>query len=95
MSMGEIMSYSIARKRSVIAILAASALVAACHHHDDNDKGTKPPTGSTPPPAVTDAFVSYVSQVVATQSDTTEPAATDGVTVTTPEDAEPIALTGP
>ncbi|WP_156895532.1 hypothetical protein [Massilia putida] len=91
------MTYSIARKRSVIVILAAAALVAACHHHDDdnNNSSMPPPTGNTPPPAVTDAFVSYVSQVVATQSDTTEPAATDGVTVTTPEDVEPIALTGP
>ena len=74
--------------------LALAATLGACHHSDDDDMGSKPPVAETPnpPPAMTDAFFAYVSQIVATASDTAEPASTDGVTATAPEDTEPQPL---
>lgn len=72
------------------AALALAAALGACHHNDD-DKPT-PPVAETPPPTATDAFFAYVSQIVATFSDTAEPASTDGVTVTAPENTEPQPL---
>jgi hypothetical protein len=85
-------------KRLGLAALALAALLSACHHHDDDNGGSSsmpPPVANNPPPTMTDAFFSYVSQLVSTQSDTAEPVSTDGVTVTTPEDTEPQPLPGP
>jgi ABC-type uncharacterized transport system auxiliary subunit len=74
------------------AALALAATLGACHHNDD-DKPMTPPVAETPPPtSMTDAFFAYVSQIVATFSDTAEPASTDGVTVTAPDNTEPQPL---
>jgi hypothetical protein len=77
------------------AALALAVLLGACHHSgDDKDKPTPGPVGETPnpPPAMTDAFFAYVSQAVATFSDTAEPASLEGVTVTAPDNTEPQPL---
>jgi hypothetical protein len=75
------------------AALALAVLLGACHHHDD-DRPTPGPVAETPnpPPATTDAFFAYVSQIVATFSDTAEPASLEGVTVTAPDNTEPQPL---
>jgi len=90
------MTLNQSRKQLGLAVLALAALLAACHNNDDDDHGgsttTPPPVTTTPPPSAIDAFFTYVSQVVASVSDTAEPASTDGVTVTTPEDTEPQPL---
>jgi hypothetical protein len=81
------------RPFAALALVALAALLGACHHNDDDDH--KPPVAETPPPPVaTDAFVAYVSQQVATQSDSAEPLSTDGVSATAPEDAEPVPVPG-
>jgi len=78
-------------------LLLAAALVAtlaACHHSDD-DHDTTPggPVAETPnPPSMADAFFSYVAQVVATMNETDEPASTNGVTATAPDNTEPQPL---
>lgn len=74
--------------------LALAMALGACHHGDDDDMGSKPPVAETPnpPPAMTDAFFAYVSQIVATASDTAEPGSTDGATATAPENTEPQPL---
>jgi ABC-type uncharacterized transport system auxiliary subunit len=77
-----------ARLPVLAAALALAAVLGACHHHDDDDDNNKP----KPPPVATDAFIAYVSQIVATSSDTAEPASTDGVTVTEPDNTEPQPL---
>lgn len=85
------------RALAAMAVLGLATIVAACHHHDDDrDKGQgQPPVGGTPnPPVATDAFVTYVAQVVATQDETSEPASVEGVAVTAPESAEPLPLPG-
>jgi ABC-type uncharacterized transport system auxiliary subunit len=71
------------------AALALAVLLGACHHHDDDDDNNKP---NPPPPVATDAFFTYVSQLVATSSDTAEPASLEGVTVTEPDNTEPQPL---
>jgi hypothetical protein len=86
------------RAFAAVAVLGLAAAVAACSDHDD-DRGheqTPPPVAGSPnpPPAATDAFVSYVAQVVATQDDTGEPAATEGVAATAPEGTEPLPVPG-
>jgi hypothetical protein len=88
------MTLNQSRKRLGFAVLALAALLAACHHHDDDNGGstTPPPVTTTPPPSAMDAFFTYVSQVVASLSDTAEPTSTDGVTATTPENTEPQPL---
>ena len=84
------------RAFAAIAVLALASLIAACHSHDDDDHGQAPPVAGTPnpPPATTDSFVTYVTQVVATADETSEPAATDGVAVTTPDATEPQPVAG-
>jgi hypothetical protein len=86
-------------KRGRLPVLALGLALAmslgACHHGDDDDnKGSTPPVAETPSPptTMTDAFFAYVSQIVATLSDTAEPASTDGVAVTAPENTEPQPL---
>lgn len=80
------------RPFAALALVALAALLGACHHNDDD---RPPPVAETPPPPVaTDAFIAYVSQQVATQSDSTEPLSTDGVSATAPEDAEPVPVPG-
>jgi hypothetical protein len=80
------------RPFAALALVALAALLGACHHNDDD---RPPPVAETPPPPVaTDAFIAYVSQQVATQSDSAEPLSTDGVSVTAPEDAEPLPVPG-
>jgi hypothetical protein len=84
-----------ARLPVLAAALALAASLAACHHNDDDNHGMTPGgpgTGTTNPPAVTDAFFSYVAQVVATLNEADEPASTDGVAVTAPDNTEPQAL---
>ncbi|MGJ7914416.1 hypothetical protein ACI48D_02915 [Massilia sp. LXY-6] len=86
------------RALAAMMVLGLASIVAACHHHDDdrdNGQGQSPPAGGTTnPPVATDAFVTYVAQVVATQDETSEPASTEGVTVTAPDSAEPVPLPG-
>ena len=87
------MSKLLANRRGRLALVALPVLLAlaACgHHHDDDNTGGG--GGTTPPVATSDAFVTYVSQQVATQSDTAEPLSTDGVNPTVPENSEPVAL---
>jgi nitrous oxide reductase accessory protein NosL len=86
------MTHAHAGKRPRLAALVLAAALAACHQHDD---GTVAAPSASPDPVATDAFISYVSQVVAAQSDTAEPGSTDGVAVTTPDDTEPLPLPGP
>jgi hypothetical protein len=80
------------RPFAALALVALAALLGACHHNDDD----KPPVAETPapPPVATDAFITYVSQQVATQSDSAEPLSTDGVGATAPEDTEPLPVPG-
>ena len=86
------MSKLLANRRGRLALAALPVLLvlAACgHHHDDDNTGGG---GTTPPGATSDAFITYVSQQVATQSETAEPLSTDGVNPTVPENTEPVAL---
>jgi len=87
------MSKLLANRRGRLALAALPVLLAlaACGHHDDDDN-TGGGGGTTPPVATSDAFVTYVSQQVATQSETAEPQSTDGVNPTVPENSEPVAL---
>jgi hypothetical protein len=80
------------RPFAALALVALAALLGACHHNDDDN----PPVAQTPttPPVATDAFITYVSQQVATQSDSAEPLSTDGVGATAPEDTEPLPVSG-
>jgi hypothetical protein len=86
------------RALAAMALLALASMVAACSGHDDDrdqNQAAPPVTGTTPPPPVaSDAFVSYVAQVVATQDETGEPASTEGATLTAPEGAEPLPVPG-
>ena len=85
------------RALAAIAVLGLAALVAACSSHDDDrDSHQTPPVAGTPTPTpvATDAFITYVTQVVATQDDTGEPGSTEGVAVTAPEDTEPLPVPG-
>jgi hypothetical protein len=85
------------RALAVVAVMGLAAAVAACSDHDDDrDHHQTPPVAGTPnpPPVATDAFVSYVAQVVATQDDTGEPASTEGVAATAPEGTEPLPVPG-
>ena len=83
------------RALAAVAVLGLATIVAACHHNDDDRGMGQPPVGGAPnPPAVTDAFVTYVAQVVATQDETSAPASIEGVTVTAPETTEPQPLPG-
>jgi hypothetical protein len=86
------------RALAAVAVLGLAAAVAACSDHDDDRDHNQamPPVAGTPnpPPVATDAFVSYVSQVVASQDETGEPAATEGVAATAPEGTEPLPVPG-
>jgi hypothetical protein len=85
------------RARAAIAVLGLASIVAACSDHDDDrDHSQSPPVAGTPnpPPVATDAFVAYVAQVVASQDETSEPASTDAVAATAPENTEPQPLPG-
>ena len=88
------MSKLLANRRGRLALAALPVLLAlaACggHHDDDNTGGRG--GGTTPPVATTDSFVTFVSQQVATQSETSEPLSTEGVNPTVPENTEPVAL---
>jgi type IV pilus biogenesis protein CpaD/CtpE len=79
---------------TAVAALAVAATLASCSNHDDDNGGAKPPVAETPTPpvATTDAFITYVSQLVATQDETSEPASVDGVAATAPENTEPQPL---
>jgi len=84
------------RAFAAIAVLALASLIAACHSHDEDDHSQAPPVAGTPnpPPATTDSFVTYVTQVVATADESSEPASIDGVAVTTPDETEPQPVAG-
>jgi hypothetical protein len=80
------------RPFAALALVALAALLGACHHNDDD---RPPPVAETPPPPVaTDAFITYVSQQVATQSDSAEPLSIDGVGATAPDTTEPVPVPG-
>jgi hypothetical protein len=80
------------RPFAALALVALAALLGACHHNDDD---RPPPVAETPPPPVaTDAFITYVSQQVATQSDSAEPLSIDGVSATAPDTTEPVPVPG-
>lgn len=85
------MTHAHAGKRPRLAALVLAAALAACHQHDD---GTTAAPSASSDPAATDAFISYLSQLVAGPSDTAEPGSTDAVAVTTPDDTEPQPLPG-
>jgi hypothetical protein len=82
--------------KKLLFAVALVATLAACHHHGDDDNTTSTPpvaeTPTPPPPSTIDAFFSYVSQVVANLTETDEPASTDGVAVTAPDNTEPQPL---
>lgn len=80
------------RGRLALAALPVLLALAACGHHDDDNNPGGGGTTNPPPVATSDAFVTYVSQQVATQSETAEPQSTDGVNPTVPENTEPVAL---
>jgi hypothetical protein len=84
------------RALAAVAVLGLATIVAACHHNDDDRGMGQPPVGGTPttPPVATDAFVTYVAQVVATQDESSEPASSEGVAATAPETTEPQPLPG-
>jgi hypothetical protein len=85
------------RSLAATVVVALAALLPACHNndHDDNHGGGTPPVADNPnPPVATDAFITYVSQQVATLSDTGEPLSTDGVSATAPETTEPLPIPG-
>lgn len=88
------MSKLLANRRSRLALAALPVLLAlaACGHHHDDDSTGGSGGGTTPPVATTDSFITYVSQQVATQSETAEPLSTEGVNPTVPENTEPVAL---
>jgi hypothetical protein len=73
------------------AALTLAAALGACHH---NDHDKPPPVADTPTPTATDAFFTYVSQVVAGLSETEEPASVDGVALTSPDGTEPQPVPG-
>jgi hypothetical protein len=76
--------------RLAAALPLALALAACGSSHHDNP--TTPTTPTTPPVSMTDAFITYVTQQVASLSETAEPASTDGVTATAPENTEPVPV---
>jgi hypothetical protein len=81
---------------TAVAALAVAATLASCGHSDDDHGGDMkpPPVTETPAPPVstTDAFITYVMQLVSTQDETSEPGSVDGVAVTAPENTEPQPL---
>ena len=81
------------RALAAVAVLGMAATVAACSHHDEDRSGGPSPVAGTPdsstPAVTTDAFVTYVAQVVATQDETSEPGSVDGVAATAPDTTEP------
>jgi len=81
------------RPYAATSLVVLAALLGACHHSNDDHQ---PPVAETPtpPPVASDAFIAYVSQQVATQSDSAEPLSTDGVSVTAPESTEPLPVPG-
>jgi hypothetical protein len=85
------------RTLMAMAVLGLAVTITACHHgDDDHDPGQgTPPVGATPtPPTATDAFVSYVTQLIGIQDETGEPASIDGVAATAPEGTEPLPVSG-
>jgi ABC-type Zn uptake system ZnuABC Zn-binding protein ZnuA len=88
------MSKLLANRRSRLALVALPVLLAlaACGHHDDDDNNTGGGSTNPPPVATSDSFITFVSQQVATQSETSEPLSTEGVNPTVPENTEPVAL---
>lgn len=86
------------RALAALAVLGLAVGISACHHNDDDHdggQGTPPPVGGTPnPPTATDAFVTYVTQLIGTQDETSEPGSTDGVATTAPEETEPLPVSG-
>ena len=80
-----------------VGVLGLASLASCGGHHDDDHRDTSmPPVGTTqPPPATTDAFISVVSQIAATQDETGEPVSTEGINPTSPETTEPLPLPVP
>ena len=71
--------------------LGSSVLLMAlsgCGGSSSSDTGTTP---VTPPVSMLDTFYSVVASLIGTSPDTTEPQSVDAVTVTTPDNTEPVA----
>ena len=79
------------RALAAMAVIGFAAVLAACHHNDDDDGIGQPPVAETPPPppATTDAFIAFVTQLIAAPNETGEPVSVDGIAATTPETTEP------
>ncbi|MBC7501566.1 MAG: hypothetical protein H7315_13880 [Herminiimonas sp.] len=76
--------------KQYLAVAALAVVLSACGGGSDN-----PPAAmvETPPPApVVDAFTAGVTTVVASNSDTAEPAAFDSIAATSPETTEPTPV---
>lgn len=72
--------------------LAASSLLlalAGCGGSSSGGSTTTPP--DTTPVSMLDAFYSTVASLIGSSPDTTEPQSVDTVTVTTPDNTEPVA----
>lgn len=86
-------------KLSVLGTAAALGMllaVSGCGSSDGapgstaNNSGVAP--GGQPQTSATDAFISRVMAVIGSTSETDEPADIKSITVTTPEDAEPVPV---
>ncbi|MDY7540000.1 hypothetical protein QN372_18940 [Undibacterium sp. RTI2.1] len=73
-----------------IAAIALTATLTACGgSSSSNNNGGD--TGTSPPPVtLIDTFTQFVLNLVGTSADTSEPQAIDSVTVTAPENSEPV-----
>jgi hypothetical protein len=73
---------------------AACLLLAlsACGGHSSND--STPPTSTVPPPPVSmiDSFTSFVMNLIGAAPDDTQAQSIDAVSVTVPEDIEPVVV---
>ncbi|GGC95568.1 hypothetical protein GCM10011396_48690 [Undibacterium terreum] len=63
--------------------------LAGCGGSSSSGSATTPP--DTTPVSMLDAFYSAVASLVGSSPDTTEPQSVDTVTVTTPDNTEPVA----
>ncbi len=80
------------KTKQTLAALAAATLLSGlsgCGGSDYNNTANAPP--ATTPTNMVDAYFSVVASLVGSSLDTTEPQALDAVTVTAPENTEPVA----
>lgn len=75
-----------------ITVVAMGFSLVGCSGSDNADESANAGNGVDPTNTDTvanDSFVSQVTSVIGASSDTTEPASTDAITVTAPDDTEP------